>query len=193
MTESQKLEQTWETPSLEDIPVISRAHVAALEAGGDDETWNPSGQALVLLHTVGRKSGNEHKVPLPLWRDANGHRIVVASYGWVRPATLRGSSTCETARTPKSSFGSSRAATGRCRRSSRVRSTHRRGRNSQPTGPETRLPGQDEATDPVGETPGVPPGLMYRLGLPRLPLLSLPLFRRTFSNRKKDHAYIRSK
>ena len=69
MTESQKLEQTWETPSLEDIPVISRAHVAALEAGDDDETWTPSGQVLVLLHTVGRKSGKEHKVPLPMWRD----------------------------------------------------------------------------------------------------------------------------
>jgi deazaflavin-dependent oxidoreductase (nitroreductase family) len=35
----------------------------------------------LLLHTVGRKSGNEHKVALPFWRDADGQRIVVASFG----------------------------------------------------------------------------------------------------------------
>jgi deazaflavin-dependent oxidoreductase (nitroreductase family) len=80
MTESQKLEQTWETPSVEDIPVISRGHVEALEASDDEAIWTPSGQALVLLHTVGRKSKKEHKVPLPTWRDGGGHRIVVASF-----------------------------------------------------------------------------------------------------------------
>jgi deazaflavin-dependent oxidoreductase (nitroreductase family) len=80
MTESQKLEQTWETPSIEDISVISRGHVAALEASDDDATWVPFGQVLVLVHTVGRKSGKQHKVPLPTWRDAGGHRIVVASF-----------------------------------------------------------------------------------------------------------------
>ena len=81
VTESQKLEQTWETPSLEEIPLISRAHVEALEAGDDDATWIPAGQVLVLVDTVGRKSGKVHKVPLPVWRDAGGHRIVVASFG----------------------------------------------------------------------------------------------------------------
>jgi deazaflavin-dependent oxidoreductase (nitroreductase family) len=80
MTESQKLEQTWETPSIEEISVISRAHIAALEASDDEATWVPFGQVLVLVHTVGRKSENEHKVPLPTWRDAGGHRIVVASF-----------------------------------------------------------------------------------------------------------------
>jgi deazaflavin-dependent oxidoreductase (nitroreductase family) len=80
MAESQKLEQTWETPTIEEIPVISRGHVAALEVTDDDAAWVPFGQVLVLLHTVGRKSGNEHKVPLPMWRDAQGHRIVVASF-----------------------------------------------------------------------------------------------------------------
>jgi deazaflavin-dependent oxidoreductase (nitroreductase family) len=80
VTESQKLEQTWETPSLEEIPVISRAHVEALEAVDDDATWIPFGQVLVLVSTVGRKSGKVHKVPLPVWRDAGGHRIVVASF-----------------------------------------------------------------------------------------------------------------
>jgi deazaflavin-dependent oxidoreductase (nitroreductase family) len=80
VTESQKLEQTWETPSMEEIPVISRAHVQALEASDDEAVWVPFGQVLVLVHTVGRKSGKEHKVPLPVWRDRAGHRIVVASF-----------------------------------------------------------------------------------------------------------------
>jgi deazaflavin-dependent oxidoreductase (nitroreductase family) len=80
VTDSQKLEQTWETPSLEEIPVISRGHVKALEASDEDAIWIPSGQVLVMVHTVGRKSGNEHTVPLPVWRDAGGHRIVVASF-----------------------------------------------------------------------------------------------------------------
>jgi len=80
VTESQKLEQTWETPSIEEIPVISRAHIEALEASDDDAVWIPFGQVLVLVHTVGRKSGKVHKVPLPIWRDAAGNRIVVASF-----------------------------------------------------------------------------------------------------------------
>ena len=80
MTESQKLEQTWETPSLEEIPVISRAHVLALRSADDDATWIVNGQVLVLVRTIGRRSGQEHLVPLPVWRDADGHRIVVASF-----------------------------------------------------------------------------------------------------------------
>ena len=34
----------------------------------------------VILHTVGRKSAKHHKVALPFWRDADGHRIVIALY-----------------------------------------------------------------------------------------------------------------
>jgi deazaflavin-dependent oxidoreductase (nitroreductase family) len=34
----------------------------------------------VLLRTVGRKSGNEHKVALPTWLDPEGRRVVVASF-----------------------------------------------------------------------------------------------------------------
>ena len=34
----------------------------------------------VLLTTVGRKSGNQHKVALPTWQDRNGIRVVVASF-----------------------------------------------------------------------------------------------------------------
>jgi deazaflavin-dependent oxidoreductase (nitroreductase family) len=34
----------------------------------------------VMLRTIGRKSGNEHKIALPFWRDPDGVRVVVASY-----------------------------------------------------------------------------------------------------------------
>jgi deazaflavin-dependent oxidoreductase (nitroreductase family) len=78
--ESQKVEQVWETPSLEEIPVISRMHVEAMESSDDDMVWVQAGMHHVVVRTIGRKSGNEHKVALPTWRDPDGHRIVVASY-----------------------------------------------------------------------------------------------------------------
>jgi deazaflavin-dependent oxidoreductase (nitroreductase family) len=34
----------------------------------------------VLVHSVGRKSGNVHKVALPYWQDADGHHVVVGSF-----------------------------------------------------------------------------------------------------------------
>jgi deazaflavin-dependent oxidoreductase (nitroreductase family) len=81
VTESQKVEQAWETPSLEEIPVITKQHVAAMESSDDPAIWVLAGMHHVLLRTVGRKSGNEHKVALPFWRDAGGDPIVVASFG----------------------------------------------------------------------------------------------------------------
>jgi hypothetical protein len=78
--ESQKVEQVWETPSLEEIPVISKMHVEAMESSDDDMVWVQAGMHHVVVRTIGRKSGNEHKVALPTWRDPDGHRIVVASY-----------------------------------------------------------------------------------------------------------------
>ena len=80
MTESQKVEQAWETPSLEEIPVITRAHVQAMETSDDEAVWAQAGMHHVLVRTVGRKSGDEHKVALPFWRDPQGDRIVVASF-----------------------------------------------------------------------------------------------------------------
>lgn len=77
---SQKVEQAWETPSLEEIPKISAMHVGAMEQTDSDEVWVQAGMKHVLLRTVGRKSGNEHKIALPTWNDENGHRIVVGSY-----------------------------------------------------------------------------------------------------------------
>ena len=78
--ESQKVEQVWETPSLAEIPVLSKAHVEAMESSTDDAVWVQAGMHHVLLRTIGRKSGKEHKVALPTWRDAEGQRIVVGSF-----------------------------------------------------------------------------------------------------------------
>jgi deazaflavin-dependent oxidoreductase (nitroreductase family) len=80
VTENQKVEQAWETPSLDEIPVLTRAHVGAMETTDVDAVWVQAGMHHVLLHTIGRKSGKEHKVALPFWRDAAGHPIVVASF-----------------------------------------------------------------------------------------------------------------
>ena len=65
---------------MDEIPKISRMHVEAMEQTDDDAVWVPSGQHLVLLRVIGRKSGREQKVALPVWRDPQGHRIVVASF-----------------------------------------------------------------------------------------------------------------
>ena len=65
---------------MDDIPKISRMHVEAMEQTEDDAVWVPEGQHLVLLRVIGRKSGREQKVALPIWRDPQGHRIVVASF-----------------------------------------------------------------------------------------------------------------
>jgi len=80
MSTNQKVEQVWETPPIEQIPDISRGHVGAMETSDDEAIWNVAGMPHVLLRTVGRKSGNEHKVALPTWTDPEGRLIVVASF-----------------------------------------------------------------------------------------------------------------
>jgi deazaflavin-dependent oxidoreductase (nitroreductase family) len=80
VTESQKVIQEWETPSLEEIPVISRGHVQALESSSDDAVWVQAGMHHVVIRTVGRKSGTEHKIALPIWKDPDGVPVVVASF-----------------------------------------------------------------------------------------------------------------
>jgi deazaflavin-dependent oxidoreductase (nitroreductase family) len=79
MSESQRNEP-FEEPPRDDIPGISRAHVAAMETMDADEVWIGAGMHQLVLRTVGRKSGNEHKVALPYWYDADGYRVVVASF-----------------------------------------------------------------------------------------------------------------
>jgi deazaflavin-dependent oxidoreductase (nitroreductase family) len=59
---------------------ISAKHVSMMESSDADDVWVWVGMHHVLLHTIGRRSGNEHKVALPYWLDAGGHRIIVASF-----------------------------------------------------------------------------------------------------------------
>jgi deazaflavin-dependent oxidoreductase (nitroreductase family) len=68
------------TPTREEIVGISAQHVAMMECSDADEAWVWVNMHHVLLHTIGRRSGKEHKVALPYWLDANGHRVVVASF-----------------------------------------------------------------------------------------------------------------
>ena len=80
MVGDQRIEQSWATPSLTEIPVLSQAHVAAMETRDDDAIWVQAGMPHILLRTLGRRSGREHKVALPTWTDPDGHRVVVASF-----------------------------------------------------------------------------------------------------------------
>jgi deazaflavin-dependent oxidoreductase (nitroreductase family) len=68
------------TPERDQIVGISAKHVALMESSDEDSAWVWVNMHHLLLRTVGRRSGNEHKVALPFWRDANGDRIVVASF-----------------------------------------------------------------------------------------------------------------
>jgi len=79
MAEDQRNEE-FETPPIEEIPAITRRHVAHLEATTDEAAWTRAGMRHLLLRTVGRKSGREHTVALPYWCDAQGRRIIAASY-----------------------------------------------------------------------------------------------------------------
>ena len=80
MRPSDQKNQPFEEPPLSEIPGISRMHVAGMEATNDDMVWIGAGMHQLLLRTVGRKSGNEHKVALPYWIDDDGHRVVVGSF-----------------------------------------------------------------------------------------------------------------
>jgi deazaflavin-dependent oxidoreductase (nitroreductase family) len=77
----QRADTEFETPTREQIVAISAKHVAMMETSDADDTWIWVGMEHLLLHTIGRRSGNRHKVALPFWRDASGDRVVVASFG----------------------------------------------------------------------------------------------------------------
>lgn len=79
MADNQSNEEFVEPPR-DEIPGISRQHVAAMETSDADEVWVVAGMRHVLLRTLGRKSGSEHKVALPYWLDGEGRRVVVASF-----------------------------------------------------------------------------------------------------------------
>ena len=71
---------TFVEPPRDQIPAISAAHVAILESGNGEEFWVAAGMSHLILRTIGRRSGNEHKVALPYWAEADGQRIVVGSF-----------------------------------------------------------------------------------------------------------------
>jgi deazaflavin-dependent oxidoreductase (nitroreductase family) len=79
MSEEQKSE-AFETPERDTIVASMREHVAAMEQSDDEEAWIAAGMHHLLLRTIGRRSGEERKVALPFWKDADGRLIVVASY-----------------------------------------------------------------------------------------------------------------
>jgi len=79
VTEDQSNEEFVE-PSRDEIPGISRQHVAGMETSDAEEVWVLSGMRHVLLRTIGRRTGTEHKVALPYWVDGTGHRVVVGSF-----------------------------------------------------------------------------------------------------------------
>jgi deazaflavin-dependent oxidoreductase (nitroreductase family) len=76
--ESQRAEP-FDTPTPEEIIQISKMHVTVMESSDADEVWRPAGMRHVVIRTIGRKSGREHKVALPYWIDPDGERVVVAS------------------------------------------------------------------------------------------------------------------
>lgn len=79
MAEDQRNEP-FETPPIEKIPGITARHVGHLLTTDDESAWVRAGMRHLLLRTKGRRSGREHTVALPYWRDEDGTRIVVASY-----------------------------------------------------------------------------------------------------------------
>ena len=72
--------EAFSEPTRDEIPGISRGHVAAMEQTDDDAAWVIAGMHHVVLHTIGRRSGKEHKVALPFWADAAGNPVVVGSF-----------------------------------------------------------------------------------------------------------------
>jgi deazaflavin-dependent oxidoreductase (nitroreductase family) len=68
------------TPGRDEIVAISAKHVAMMERSDAEDVWVWANMHHVLLATIGRRSGTEHKVALPFWLDPDGHRIVVASF-----------------------------------------------------------------------------------------------------------------
>jgi deazaflavin-dependent oxidoreductase (nitroreductase family) len=77
----QRATREFRTPAKDEIVAISAKHVEMMETSDADETWIWVGMEHLLLRTVGRRSGQEHKVALPFWRDSSGQRVVAASFG----------------------------------------------------------------------------------------------------------------
>ena len=160
MTESQRVEQVWETPPLDEIPKLSRAHVEVMEVSDDDAVWQQAGMHHVLLRTIGRTTGREHKVALPTWLDPDGRRIVVASFAgavqhpqWYRNLEDRVANPEVLCRVQGQQYWSEPVILDGRRVRPPLGSAHRR------PGLVPHLSGQDRPADPAGGAPGDPLGL----------------------------------
>ena len=76
----QHIVMEWETPTHEQIIEITKMHVEAMETNSDSAVWVTAGMHHVMLYTIGRRSGNVHRVALPFWRDPDGGRLVIGSF-----------------------------------------------------------------------------------------------------------------
>ena len=65
---------------IEQITNITKLHLKRLENALDDEAWQHEEMEFFRLSTL-TESAHIHDVVLPIWRDINGHVIVVGSFG----------------------------------------------------------------------------------------------------------------
>ncbi|MFN8036486.1 MAG: nitroreductase/quinone reductase family protein [Acidimicrobiia bacterium] len=70
--------EEFEVPEREEIYRVSRTHIGMMESATSAE-WVFAGMEHIVLRTIGRRSGKEHKVALPKWVDDGGNIVVVAS------------------------------------------------------------------------------------------------------------------
>ncbi len=80
MPTDQGVERDWDDLTPAEITKISAWHVSELEKDPNTPLWQMGGMENIVLYTKGRKSGEERKVALPIWQDATGNSIVVASF-----------------------------------------------------------------------------------------------------------------
>lgn len=72
--------QRFSTPPQRLIPWITKVTVRLYRATQGRIGGTQAGMDHVLVTTIGRRSGEPHTVCLPIWLDADGAPIVVASY-----------------------------------------------------------------------------------------------------------------
>lgn len=75
------LANPWHALAMPDFSLFGQEHVRQYEATGGKvgHDWNDT--SCLILHTVGRKSGEVRKFPLIYGRDEGGSYVVVASKG----------------------------------------------------------------------------------------------------------------
>ncbi|MCU1647871.1 MAG: proline iminopeptidase [Nocardia sp.] len=79
MTSASQRNALFIEPSRDELVEIGRRHVAGMEVTDAAEVWISSDMEFLLLHTIGRRSGQTRKAALPFWYDSAGCRVIVAS------------------------------------------------------------------------------------------------------------------